>query len=76
MVLSSCAKTPEEGARFDAAMSTYTRTSAVFVCKSFNFSSFKTIVDVAGGHGQLLMVNIKKVDELFILFPLTLKLVY
>ena len=49
------AKDPAEAARFDAAMADFTRLAAVAVAASYDFSALRTIVDVGGGNGALLI---------------------
>jgi hypothetical protein len=46
---------PEEGANFDAAMADLTRMLAVAVAAAYDFKPFKTLVDVGGGNGTLLL---------------------
>jgi hypothetical protein len=48
------AKTPDEQQSFDAAMSEFTVLFNPPVVKGYDFSKFKTLVDVGGGHGALL----------------------
>src|SRR5262245_54975770 len=45
---------PEEAANFDRAMSDFTRQIAIAVAANYDFSTFRTIVDVGGGNGTLL----------------------
>ena len=45
---------PEEGAVFDEAMGAFTRTVAVAVAAAYDFSPFRTVIDVGGGDGTLL----------------------
>jgi hypothetical protein len=44
-----------ERASFDAAMANLTRTIAVAVAAAYDFTAFKTVVDVGGGNGALLV---------------------
>ena len=44
-----------DAAAFDAAMAALTRTIAVAVAAAYNFTPFKTVVDVGGGNGALLI---------------------
>jgi precorrin-6B methylase 2 len=44
-----------EKASFDAAMANLTRTIAVAVAAAYDFTAFKTVVDVGGGNGALLV---------------------
>jgi hypothetical protein len=46
---------PEERANFDAAMAEYTRLAAVAVAAAYDFASLRTVVDVGGGTGALLI---------------------
>lgn len=48
------ARHAEAGAAFDRAMTGITRLGVEAVLAAYDFSRFKTIVDVAGGHGSLL----------------------
>src|SRR5438552_5269670 len=47
------AKDPEDAAIFDAAMASGTRAIAMAVAALYDFSPFRTIVDVGGGNGAL-----------------------
>jgi SAM-dependent methyltransferase len=47
--------TPEEEANFDAAMADATKLTAVGVAAAYDFTSLRTIVDVGGGNGALLI---------------------
>src|SRR4030095_14326337 len=49
-------KTPDEQEGFDAAMSEFTVLFNPPVVKGYDFSRFGTLVDVGGGHGELLAV--------------------
>jgi hypothetical protein len=49
------AQSPEDAANFDAAMASGTRMTAIAVAASYDFSSVRTIVDVGGGNGALLV---------------------
>ena len=46
---------PEEGANFDAAMADFTAFAAVAVSAAYDLSDLRTIVDVGGGNGTLLV---------------------
>jgi hypothetical protein len=46
---------PEERANFDAAMADYTRLAAVVVAAAYDFAPLRTVVDVGGGTGALLI---------------------
>jgi len=48
------ARHPEVAAVFDEAMADWTRQAAVAVAAVYDFSRFRTIVDVGGGNGTLL----------------------
>jgi hypothetical protein len=48
------AQHPEEAANFDKAMSSFTTQIAVAVTAVYDFSIFRTVVDVGGGSGSLL----------------------
>lgn len=45
---------PEDAAIFDAAMTAFSTQTAAAVVTAYDFSPFRTIVDVGGGHGALL----------------------
>jgi hypothetical protein len=53
------ARTPEEEARFDQAMSEPTRIAAVAVAATYDFASLRSVVDVGGGNGALLIGILK-----------------
>ena len=46
---------PEAAALFDKAMATFAPQTAAAVVAAYDFSAFKTIVDVGGGNGSLLL---------------------
>jgi SAM-dependent methyltransferase len=46
---------PEDAANFDAAMADFTRMVAVAVAAAYDFSPFRTLVDVGGGNGTLMI---------------------
>jgi hypothetical protein len=46
---------PEEAANFDAAMADFTRLIAISVAAAYDFGSSRTLVDVGGGNGTLLI---------------------
>ena len=48
------AEHPEQGATFDRAMTQLTRGGAEAVIRAYDFSRFRHVVDVGGGHGLLL----------------------
>jgi hypothetical protein len=49
------ARSPEENATFDAAMADLTRLTAVAVAAAYDFAPLRTVVDVGGGNGALLI---------------------
>jgi len=49
------AKDPVEAANFDAAMADFTRVSAMAVAAAYDFTPFRTLIDVGGGNGALLV---------------------
>src|SRR5262249_30079511 len=49
------ARTPEESANFDAAMADFTALAAIAVAAAYDFAPIRTIVDVGGGNGALLI---------------------
>src|SRR5205823_14280249 len=49
------AKDPAQAANFDAAMADFTNMTAVAVAAAYDFTPFRTIVDVGGGNGALLL---------------------
>jgi hypothetical protein len=49
------ARTPDESAHFDAAMADFTRLAAMAVAAVYDFAPLRTIVDVGGGNGALLI---------------------
>jgi SAM-dependent methyltransferase len=52
---SDALRDPEEAATFDAAMDHFTRMTALAVAATYDFKPFRTIVDVGGGNGALLI---------------------
>lgn len=50
---------PEQSAIFDAAMADFTRFVAVAVASAYDFSPVRTLVDVGGGNGALLIGILK-----------------
>jgi hypothetical protein len=50
----------EEQSRFDNAMTNISRTAVADILRSFDFSCFGTLVDVAGGHGYMLTSILQK----------------
>ena len=53
------ARSPEDNATFDAAMADLTRLTAVAVVAAYDFAPFRTVVDVGGGNGTLLIGILK-----------------
>jgi hypothetical protein len=53
------AQNPEEAANFDAAMADFTRPIAAAAAAVYDFSSLRTLVDVGGGNGALLIGILK-----------------
>lgn len=49
------AKTPESGAVFDAAMTSISSLESRAVVAAYDFSGIGTLVDVAGGHGVMIL---------------------
>jgi hypothetical protein len=49
------AKDPEGVANFDAAMADFTKVAAIAVAATYDFAPIRTIVDVGGGNGALLI---------------------
>ena len=49
------AENPEEAANFDAAMADFTKLTAVAVAATYDFAALRTLVDVGGGNGALLL---------------------
>jgi C-methyltransferase len=49
------AERPDDAANFDAAMATFTRMTAVAVAAAYDFGPLRTIVDVGGGNGALVL---------------------
>ena len=49
------ARTPEDDAGFDAAMADITKLTAVAVARAYDFGPLRTVVDVGGGNGALLI---------------------
>lgn len=54
-------RTPEDDANFDAAMADITKLTAVAVAAAYDFKSIKTLIDVGGGNGAL-MIGILKAN--------------
>jgi hypothetical protein len=53
------AANPEQGARFDAAMSSITGGLAEAVVSSYDFSGFGRVIDIGGGDGTLLAAIVR-----------------
>jgi len=49
------ARSPEDNANFDAAMADQTRLTTGAVVAAYDFAPFRTVVDVGGGNGALLI---------------------
>jgi SAM-dependent methyltransferase len=49
------AKDPAAAANFDAAMADFTKLAAIAVAATYDFSPFRTVIDVGGGNGALLL---------------------
>jgi orsellinic acid C2-O-methyltransferase len=58
-IFAEMAQDPEEVANFDAAMSDSTRLVSIAVADAYDFSSLRTLVDVGGGSGALLIGILK-----------------
>jgi hypothetical protein len=54
---------PEEGINFMKAMTGMTGTAIINVLPAYDFSGFKTIVDVGGGNGAMLMAVLNTAKE-------------
>lgn len=54
------AKMPKAAAVFDAAMTSISTFESKAVVAAYDFSGVSTLVDVAGGHGLLIMTILKK----------------
>jgi ubiquinone/menaquinone biosynthesis C-methylase UbiE len=54
------AQHPDEGAVFDEAMGAFTAMVAVAVAAAYDFSAFRTVIDVGGGDGTLLTGILKE----------------
>jgi len=53
------AKDPEAAANFDAAMADFTKIAALAVAAVYDFAPIRTVVDVGGGNGALLIGILK-----------------
>ena len=51
----SLADDPEQSAIFNQAMAAFTKQTAIAVAATYDFSSLRTVVDVGGGNGALLI---------------------
>lgn len=58
------AKYPDKSGQFDAAMTTISRMSAVCIASAYDFSAFRSLVDVGGGQGHLISAILKKFPRL------------
>lgn len=54
------AEHPDEGARFDRAMTSFSRQVSASILSVFDFGRFETIVDVGGGNGGFLATILAK----------------
>jgi SAM-dependent methyltransferase len=61
---SEAARDPEEAANFDTAMADLTRLIAIAVAAAYDFKPFRTLVDVGGGNGTLLIGILKANPDL------------
>ena len=52
-------KHPDEAATFDAGMTGFSQQAAAAVLKAYDFAPYRTIVDIGGGHGALLLSILK-----------------
>jgi SAM-dependent methyltransferase len=52
-------KNPDARAMFQGAMSSLSDQESIFVRDSYDFSSYRVVVDVGGGHGQLLGILLR-----------------
>lgn len=59
------AKNPEESAVFDEGMTGFSGKSADAVVEAYDFSKFKTLADIGGGHGYLLSTILSKNPNLY-----------
>jgi hypothetical protein len=53
------ARSPEDNANFDAAMADITKLTAIAVAAAYDFAPLRTVVDVGGGSGALLIGILK-----------------
>src|SRR6266576_3532222 len=58
------AKDPAQAANFDAAMADFTKMTAVAVAAAYDFTPLRTLVDVGGGNGALLLGILKATPRL------------
>lgn len=54
------AKLPAESAVFDEGMTGFSTITGPAVAEAYDFAQFKTIVDVGGGHGKLLLTILER----------------
>ncbi len=52
-------KMPEQAAIYNEVMTSHSMTRGKYVAESYDFSQFKTLMDVGGGHGSLLASILK-----------------
>jgi SAM-dependent methyltransferase len=55
---------PEDARLFDEAMTSFTSIDTAAVAARYDFSAFRTLVDVGGGHGSLLGAVVERNPEL------------
>jgi len=58
------ARHPEEAAIFNDGMTAGSSETAAAVAAAYDFSPFQTLVDIGGGHGELIGAILKKYDHL------------
>jgi SAM-dependent methyltransferase len=55
---------PEDARVFDEAMTSFSSTSSAAVADAYDFSSFRTVMDLGGGNGALLAAILRKYPDL------------
>ncbi|MDI3283917.1 methyltransferase [Polyangium sp. 15x6] len=55
---------PEDAELFDKAMTSFTHVDTAAAAARYDFSAFRTVVDVGGGHGSLLVAVLERNPEL------------
>ena len=63
-VFTDPAQTPEDAANFDAAMADFTTLAAMAVAAAYDFAPLRTVVDIGGGNGVLLLGILKAYPHL------------